>query len=339
MSFRHHTVAVIIPCYHVKRQVLGVIAQIGPEVDSILVVDDACPEGSGAWVQSQCTDPRVQVLFHAANKGVGGATMTGYRAALAQGADLLIKLDGDGQMAPALIPGFLDALFEHDADYVKGNRFYRLDHARSMPRVRLVGNLLLSFMTKVSSGYWQILDPTNGYTVLRADVACELPFERIEQRFFFESDLLCHLNLLGAVVQDFPMRAVYGDEQSNLQVSRIFLEFFTKNIRNTGRRIASTYFLKDFSLGSAQFAFGMLFLLFGVLFGAYSWMHGVATQTLQSSGTVMLAALPTLIGLQLLVAFFTFDVNHVPTLRLERPDAAQLRASFRTSHDTDIPRT
>jgi glycosyltransferase involved in cell wall biosynthesis len=337
MSFRQNTVAVIIPCYCVKRQVLDVIAQIGPEVDSILVVDDACPEGTGAWVQSQCKDPRVQVLFNAANRGVGGATMRGYKTALVQDADLLIKLDGDGQMNSALIPGFLAALFEHNADYVKGNRFYRLDHARSMPRVRLIGNLLLSFMTKVSSGYWQILDPTNGYTVLRAEVACELPFERIEQRFFFESDLLCHLNLLGAVVQDFPMRAVYGDEQSNLQISRVFLEFFTKNIRNTGRRIAASYFLKDINLGSAEFALGMLFLLFGVMFGGYSWMHGVATQTLQSSGTVMLAALPTLIGLQLLVAFFAYDVNHVPTQRLERPDVAQLRAHLRTSHDADPP--
>lgn len=335
MSFRQQRVAVIIPCYRVKRQILEVLAGIGAQVDSILVVDDACPEHTGAWVQEHCVDPRVQVLCNAENLGVGGATMTGYKAALAQDADLLIKLDGDAQMNPALIPVFLEALFEHEADYVKGNRFYRLEHARSMPRIRLVGNLLLSFLTKLSSGYWHVLDPTNGYTVLRADVACELPFERIDRRFFFESDLLLHLNVLGAVVHDVPMRAVYGDEQSNLRVSRVFLEFLTKNLRNTARRIGMNYFTKDFNLGSAQFALGLPSLLFGVVFGGWSWWQGMATGTLASSGTVMLAALPTLIGLQLLVAFFSYDVNHVPKQRLERPDAPLLRARLRTADAPD----
>lgn len=337
MSARQPRVAVIIPCYRVKRQILDVLAGIGAEVDCIVVVDDACPENTGAWVQAQCADPRVQVVFNAVNQGVGGATLAGYRAALAQDADLLIKLDGDGQMNPALIPVFLSAVFEHDADYVKGNRFYRLEHARSMPRIRLVGNLLLSFLTKLSSGYWHVLDPTNGYTVLRADVACELPFEQIDRRFFFESDLLLHLNVLGAVVHDVPMRAVYGDEQSNLQVSRVFLEFLTKNLRNTARRIGMNYFTKDFNLGSAQLALGLPSLLFGLVFGSWSWLRGVATDTLASSGTVMLAALPTLIGLQLLVAFFSYDVNHVPTQRQARPDAPLLRARFRTADADDQP--
>jgi len=337
MSFRTLHVAVIIPCYRVKRQILEVLAGIGEEVDSILVVDDACPEHTGAWVREHCADPRVQVLCNAVNLGVGGATMAGYKAALAQDADLLIKLDGDAQMNPALIPVFLDALFDHEADYVKGNRFYRLEHARSMPRIRLVGNLLLSFLTKLSSGYWHVLDPTNGYTVLRADVACELPFERIDRRFFFESDLLLHLNVLGAVVHDVPMRAVYGDEQSNLQVSRVFLEFLAKNLRNTARRIGMNYFTKDFNLGSAQLALGLPSLLFGVVFGARAWLQSVATDTPASSGTVMLAALPTLIGLQLLVAFFSYDVNHVPTERLERPDSPALRGRFRKTDDSAQP--
>jgi len=335
MSFMHKKVAVIIPCYRVRAHVLGVIARMGKEVDLIVVVDDACPEHSGAHVKQSCSDPRVQVISNSENQGVGGATMAGYKVALAQEADILVKVDGDGQMDPVLIPDILKALLDKDADYVKGNRFYRLAHARSMPRIRLIGNLLLSFMTKVSSGYWNLVDPTNGFTALRAEVACELPFEKIEKRFFFESDLLFHLNLLGAVAHDFSMRAVYGDEKSNLKISHIFLEFLAKNLRNTFRRIGTNYFTRDFNLGSAELTFGLLFLSFGVVFGGYSWLHGVATQTLQSSGTVMLAALPTLIGLQLLVAFFSYDVQQVPTVRLVRPDAAQLRAQFRTSDATD----
>lgn len=333
MSFQDLKVAVIIPCYRVRRQLLAVLSGMGAEVDMIFVVDDACPEHSGALVQESVTDPRVQVLFNKQNLGVGGATLVGYRAALAQGADILVKVDGDGQMDPALIPEFLQVLHSQDADYVKGNRFYRLAHARSMPRIRLVGNLLLSFMTKISSGYWSLVDPTNGFTALRADVACELPFDRIEKRFFFESDMLLQLYLVDAVVHDVSMHAVYGDESSNLEIRHIFLEFFAKNLRNTGRRIAATYFLRDFNLGSAELALGLSSLAFGLAFGTHAWLQGIATQTLQSSGTVMLAALPTLLGLQLLIAFFTFDVNRVPRRRIARPDAARLRAHFRSQDD------
>lgn len=333
MSYRQHKIAVIMPCYRVSRQVLAVLARIGPEVDMIFVVDDACPENSGELVRTSTADPRVQVLLNNRNLGVGGATMTGYREALAQGADILVKVDGDGQMNPTLIPEFLETLFTREADYVKGNRFYRLAHARSMPRIRLIGNLILSFMTKISSGYWDLMDPTNGFTALRADVACELPFDRIDHRFFFESDMLFHLYLADAVVHDVSMLAVYADEQSNLKISHIFLEFFAKNLRNTCRRIATAYFLKDFNLGSAELVIGAASLLFGLVFGSYSWAQGIATHTAQSSGTVMLAALPTLLGLQLLIAFVTFDVNKAPRQRLARPEAALLRTQFTTRDD------
>lgn len=333
MSFQQQTVAVIIPCFRVRAQVLAVLDGMGEEVDMILVVDDACPEQTGDFVQENTRDPRVQVLRNAKNLGVGGATMAGYAAALAQGADILVKVDGDGQMNPRLIPGFLQALSVQNADYVKGNRFHRLAHARSMPRVRLVGNLVLSLMTKISSGYWGLADPTNGFTALRAEVACELPFERIDQRFFFESDLLCHLYLVDAVVHDVSMEAVYGDEQSNLKITRIFLEFLAKNLRNTGRRISAAYFMRDYNLGTAELILGLSGLLFGLVFGSYSWWRSVETQTVASSGTVMLAALPILLGLQLLIAFCAFDVSRVPRQRLTRPDAARLLAQLRTPHE------
>lgn len=182
-------IAVIIPAYKVRAQVLGVIASIGAEVTAIYVVDDACPEGSGAYVAEHCRDPRVRVVTNPENRGVGGAVMAGYTAAIAEGMEILVKIDGDGQMDPALLPDFVAPIADGHADYAKGNRFYDPEELWQMPKIRLIGNAVLSLMAKLSSGYWQSFDPTNGYTAIHADVARMLPFHKISNRYFFETDI------------------------------------------------------------------------------------------------------------------------------------------------------
>ena len=183
-------VAVVIPCYRVVPFILDVIGRIGPEVHAIYCVDDACPDDSGEHVRAGCVDPRVVVkTTDSRNQGVGGATMTGYRTALQAGADVIVKLDGDGQMKPEMIRRFLRPIVLGRADYTKGNRFFKIESLRSMPRLRLFGNAGLSFFTKLSSGYWHIMDPTNGYVAIHQRVLGEL-IEKISARYFFESDLL-----------------------------------------------------------------------------------------------------------------------------------------------------
>ena len=147
-------IAVVIPSYRVSRHILGVIASAGPMVRQIIVVDDACPDGSGALVKEQCRDERVVVLTHEVNQGVGGAVLTGYRHAIESGADIIVKVDGDGQMDLNLLPRFVAPIANGLADYTKGNRFYDLSEIGQMPLLRLVGNAGLSFMAKFSSGYW-----------------------------------------------------------------------------------------------------------------------------------------------------------------------------------------
>lgn len=151
--------AVVIPAHKVKAHIMGLIDEIGLDVDKIYVVDDACPMQSGAFVQAHCSDPRVVVLTNPINLGVGGAVMTGYQAAIADDMDIIVKLDGDGQMDPALIPDFIAPIVSEHADYTKGNRFFNLEGVQSMPKVRLFGNAVLSFMTKLSSGYWDLIQP------------------------------------------------------------------------------------------------------------------------------------------------------------------------------------
>lgn len=311
-------VAVVIPCYRVVRQILGVIEAIGDEVDQIYVVDDACPQHTGDYVIKQCVDPRVQVLFHEKNKGVGGATITGYGRAIQELAEIIIKLDGDGQMDPRHIPMLIAPILLGDADYAKGNRFYYPEGVQQMPFVRLIGNAALSFITKLSSGYWDIFDPTNGFTAIHAKVAERLPLEKIEKRYFFESDMLFRLNTIRAVVMDIPLHGKYADEESSLNVLRAIPEFAFKHSCNAVKRIVYNYYLRDFSIVSLELCAGIPMLLFGIVVGIKAWVTSVQTGIVATSGTVMLAALPTLVGIQLLLSFLAADFGNVPKNPLQK---------------------
>ena len=307
-------VAVVIPCYKVRDAILGVIGRIGPGCSHIFVVDDACPEGSGKWVEQSCTDPRVTVIFHAQNQGVGGAVVTGYHHALEAGAAVIVKIDGDGQMDPADLERFTAPILSQRADYTKGNRFYNIADVASMPPVRLFGNAGLSFMTKLSSGYWQIFDPTNGYTAISANVARKMGLEHVHKRYFFESDMLFRLGTMRACVLDIPMTAVYGDEQSSLNLMRALVEFPWNHTRNTVKRIFYSYFLRGFSVASLELLLGLGLFAFGFLFGAVTWRQSMVGGTAATSGTVMLSVLPIILGIQFLLAFFAFDVSSAPQI-------------------------
>ena len=308
----YNKIAVIIPCYRVKAHILGVIGRVGAEVSHIYVVDDACPEGSGDFVRAHCTDPRVEVLRNEENRGVGGAVMAGYQAALRGGAQILVKIDGDGQMDPALIPRFVRPIAAGQADYSKGNRFYDLTRIGQMPTVRLLGNAALSFVAKLSTGYWNLFDPTNGFTAIHAKVARHVTFDKVSPRYFFESDMLFRLNIIRAVVADIPMDAVYGSEKSNLEIRRVIGEFLFKHTRNFGKRVLYNYFLRDMTVASLELIVGAVLFVFGLVFGAYHWFLGLASGLATPLGTIMLAALPTMLGLQMLLAFVGFDVANVP---------------------------
>lgn len=306
-------IAVVIPAYKVKKHILAVVGNIGPEINSIIIVDDSCPEFTGDYVQANCSDERVVVLRNNFNLGVGGAVMAGYKYAINEGADIIVKIDGDGQMDPSLILKFVMPIVNNEADYTKGNRFFDLDGLDAMPRLRLFGNAALSFISKFSTGYWNLFDPTNGYTAISAELARRLPFEKISKRYFFESDILFRLNLLKAVVIDVPMTAIYLDEVSNLHIKKVFLEFIYKNMRNYFKRIFYNFYLRDMSIASVELPLGIILLLFGFIYGFMGWwdssLKGMATPV----GTIMLSAVTILTGVQLFLAFINYDIGSVPS--------------------------
>lgn len=305
-------ISVVIPSYKVTNSILEVIAGIGEEVATIYVVDDCCPNGSGKLVEQHCSDLRVKVITHKVNKGVGGAVMSGYRAALDDEMDIVIKVDGDGQMDPTLIPYFITPIIKGEADYTKGNRFFNLEDAVSMPKLRYFGNISLSFLTKLSSGYWMSFDPTNGYTAISTKVLTVINLDKVSEDYFFESDMLFRLGLCRSKVVDIPMRAVYADEESHLNVKKIIYPFLKMNLKNFGRRILYNYFIRDFSIASIELILGTLLLLFGVIFAGSHWIESIITDIPATSGTVMIAGLSILVGIQLLLSFLSFDINNIP---------------------------
>jgi glycosyltransferase involved in cell wall biosynthesis len=326
---------VVIPAYRAAATILPVIEAIGPEIELIVVVDDGCPEGTGVMVANKCADKRVVVLMHGVNQGVGGAFLTGMRYAIQRGADIIIKVDADGQMNPAQVPALIHPIASGQADYVKGDRFFFLTNSSSMPPVRRFGNLALSFLAKLSSGYWTIMDPTNGFFAIHARVAELLDDERIAKRFFFETDLLFHLGLVRAKVVEFPMRATYGNEVSNLKVSHELVPFFAGHLKNTCRRILYRYFFREVSLASIQLVAGAGLFGFGLAFGLYHWWSAPPEQ-LVPTGTIMIAALTFLIGFQLLLSFLNYDISSSPREALH-PFLGRGRRSASADRDVAQP--
>jgi dolichol-phosphate mannosyltransferase len=310
---RKPIIAVVVPTYKVTSHVVETISEIGKEVSYIFVVDDACPDGSGKLVQEKVSDSRVKVIFHEENLGVGGAMITGYKAALETDADIIVKLDGDGQMDPALISELIAPIVNGRADYTKGDRLDSLTGLSQMPSIRLFGNAGLSLLTKISTGYWNITDPTNGYTAIHRDVLKMLPLGMLSKRFFFESDMLFRLSLYRAVVWDVPMQARYGTEKSNLSIIKTLWEFPWKHFKNFHKRLFYNYYLRDVSAASIELPLGIVLWWFGLVFGIGAYNQSMETGVAATTGTVMISVVPLILGFQLLLAFVSHDVSAVPS--------------------------
>lgn len=308
------TIGVVIPCYKVRRHILQVVETVPSFADHIIVVDDRCPEDSGRLVEETAPE-KTTVLRHDRNTGVGGAVVSGYKKALELGCDLVVKIDGDGQMDPERMEELVAPLLSGAADYAKGNRFRDLAALRSMPPVRLFGNSLLSFMVKASSGYWQMMDPTNGYTAITAQTLEKLDLDRLEKRYFFESDMLIRLNLVDAVVADVSIPARYGDEESSLSIRKTLFTFPGKLFKGMVRRIFFRYFLYDFNMASVYLITGVPMVLWGLLFGGWRWYLGAFCDVFNTTGTVMVAVLPLILGAQFLIAAVNIDIAAAPARR------------------------
>jgi hypothetical protein len=189
-----------------------------------------------------------------------------------------------------------------------------------MPRLRLFGNSVLSLVNKFVNGYWNIMDPTNGFTAIHKNALKRLQLDKIDNRYFFESDMLCRLGIIRAVVLDISMKARYADEKSGLSISKIMFEFPPKYINRYFKRLFYNYFLRDFNVATIELIFGLLLFVTGICFGCYHWYLSAKYMVPATSGTVMLAALPTILGFQLLLSALQFDIKNIPAKPLSKAE-------------------
>ena len=301
-------IAVAIPCYKVAQHLQKVVAGIPDFVDHILLVDDCSPDNTPAMVESLASShPRIAPLHHDKNCGVGGAMKTAFRKAMEIGVDVVVKLDGDGQMDPTYIAPLVEALT--DADFAKGNRLFDRQMLKRMPAARRMGNMGIGFMVKTASGYWNISDPVNGFFAIRTSTLRQMEFARIADRFFFESSMLIEMHYTGARIHEVSMPAIYGNEKSNLSIGKTLISFPPKLIAAWLRRLHLSYFVFDFNICSLYLLVGLPSFLFGLIFGICQWVHYASLDLPAPTGTIMVAVLPFILGFQMLLAAAQYDIS------------------------------
>ncbi len=320
IDFQKYRIAAVIPAFRVQDEIESVLRGLPPYIKNIIVVDDASPDRTSDLVAALAKrDRRVVLIRHERNQGVGGAMVSGFRKALELGAQIVVKIDGDGQMDVSRLPDLLMPLIQGKTDYAKGNRFRDFAALRRMPFVRRVGNMGLGFLSKAATGYWNLFDPTNGFLAIRAETLRQLPLDKIDHTYYFETSMLANLYLLGAVVKDIPMPARYKGEVSSLIIHRVLFEFPIKLFSTLLRRIFLKNFIYDFSMASIYILTGLPFLLFGLIFGSIKWIQYARLGIAAPTGTVILPTLSVLLGIQFLLSAIEIDLRSVPQEPLSQP--------------------
>ncbi len=314
------SLAVLIPAYAAASTIESVVGAVPDYVDWIIIVDDAS-EDDLAQVVENINDQRRILLSHARNQGVGGARATGFRKALELKADLVAKVDADGQMDPKYLNRFARAITVHGCDYVKANRFGHLNALNRMPSTRFVGSLGLTVLTKIASGYWNVFDPQNGYIMIRRNMLLRLNLDSIDKSYFFENSMLISLNILRARVGEIYIPAQYGDESSSMNIFRVLTTFPFKLFNGMMYRIFQKYVFRSVSPVALLLFFGLLTRGWGGLWGGWAWYESLSTGVPATTGTVILALLPLLMGWAALLQALILDVQDAgPCLLFEYDD-------------------
>jgi glycosyltransferase involved in cell wall biosynthesis len=315
--FRGAKVAAVVPAYREELLIGKVIDTMPSFVDHIVIVDDCSPDGTSAAVEAKA-DPRVTLIRHEKNTGVGGAIITGHKAAMALGSDINVIMAGDAQMDPDYLPALLKPITDKGYGFAKANRFFSADSFAGMPKYRIFGNIVLSFMTKLASGYWNLFDAQNGYTATRTDVLQRMQLDHVARGYSFENDWLIHLNILQVGATDVPIPAIYGDETSTIRLGRVVPELLRLLTVGFWRRIWYRYVLWSFSPVAVLLFIGLPLFIAGFVLAVMFTVLTAGTGT-ATAGTTMLAALPIIVGVQMLLTALQLDISASPDKPTEEP--------------------
>lgn len=309
--YKNHTIAVVVPAYREENHIAAVIATMPDIVDHILVIDDASPDRTFE-VARAAADARTEVLQHTVNQGVGGAIITGHKRALELGADVNVVMAGDGQMDVDYLPALLDPIVESGYGFAKANRLFSTSSFAGMPKHRIFGNVVLTFLTKISSGYWNLVDPQNGYTAVSREALALVPLDRVSKRYEFENDLLIWLNIANVRAVDVPIPAIYGSEVSGIKLHKVVPRLIGTLNAGFWRRFWLKYVLWSFSPIALLALLGVPLFLFGFITGVWATIVSISAPASVSTGTWLLAVAPTLVGIQFLLQAFILDIEATP---------------------------
>lgn len=313
-NYTSHKIAVVIPYYNAAKEIVRVISKLPDYLHSIIIVDDQSPAPLPKEAIEKLVNPNTTVYFlqNEVNLGVGGATKRGFKEALKIGAHIIIKVDADDQMDLRFIPNLLEPLVDNTADIAKGNRFKDLKALKKMPIIRRMGNLALSFLIKAATGYWHNFDPTNGFLALKTEVVKKLDFNKLANRYYFETSLLAELYFEKACIKDIPMPAIYGEEKSSMKIWQMPFVFSTRLTNTFIKRIVKEYFLYDFNIGSIYLLFGFPLFMFGLIYGIWQWVYYAKINTFAPTGTIMIITLSIILGFQLILQAIQYDIINAP---------------------------
>lgn len=309
--YKDARVAVVVPAYREENHIASVIETMPDIVDHIIVIDDASPDATYDRAVA-AADARTTVIRHEVNKGVGGAIVTGHRAALELEADISVVMAGDGQMDVSYLPKLLDPIVDDGYGFSKANRFFSATSFEGMPKHRIFGNIVLTFLTKISSGYWNLVDPQNGYTAITRDALQRIPLSRVAERYEFENDLLIWLNIADIRAIDVPIPAIYGSEVSGIKLHAVVPRLIGTLVTGYWRRFWRKYVLWSFSPIALLMLLGIPLFLFGIITGIWAVAVSIASPDSVSTGTWLLAVAPTLVGIQFLLQAFVLDIQATP---------------------------
>jgi len=306
----NNNIAVVIPFYNASKHIVSVINKLPNTISKIYIVDDCSAEQIPK--EELKAFKSIVYLKNAKNLGVGGATKIGFLKAIEDNIDIVIKVDADDQMDTSYINKLLEPLINNNVQYSKGNRFKDFRALRNMPFLRKTGNLMLSFLTKAATGYWNNFDPTNGFFAVKTETLKALDFDNISNRYYFETSLISELYFQNAIIKDVPMPAIYGNEKSNMNVWKMPFVFVPKLLKTFLKRIVKSYFIYDFNISSIYLLLGVPLFVFGFIYGIYNWWFFASKNILAPTGTIMLVTLTIIIGFQLLLQAIHYDITKAP---------------------------
>jgi len=309
--FKKRKIAAVVPAYEEEELIGETLSSIPKYVDKIYAVDDGSPPSDRTFEIMQelaKKDPRIVCMRHEKNRGPGTAIVTGYKRALKDGMDIAVVMAGDNQMDPEYLPDFLEPIVEGRAEYSKGNRLLNPEYRKGMSKWRFFGNSILTLLTKIASGYWQVVDPQNGYTAISRRALERIDLDSIYPWYGYPNDILVKLNVYGFRVVDVPHPARYGNEKSKIKYSKYILKVSWLLLKDFFWRLKMKYIILSFHPLVLFYLFGIIFTLIGFFTGLYTLYYKfVLGGPLFVRG--VLSALIFIVGLQFLSFAMLFDMQ------------------------------